>query len=195
MNVASYRWALRTTLLEQKWDQMTASCCEGLWMEWVVVCVAQTKPDYTLFTWRAPSRSFGTTLRLSGYSQGEDIHISHVILTKHLSGCLRSKVQRNINVISWCWRGWYLWLHYWLDEWSAYLQRSSFPQLMQINTFGVKEALEQLYALLTPTSPPIQKSLLVTHAVFRSHTQSVWVSCNFMTPLHSLFVCSNDDFS
>lgn len=33
---------------------MAGSCCEGLWMEWVVACMAQAKPDWTLFTQRAP---------------------------------------------------------------------------------------------------------------------------------------------
>lgn len=33
---------------------MAGPCCEELWMEWVVVCMVQAKPDWTLFTQRAP---------------------------------------------------------------------------------------------------------------------------------------------
>lgn len=71
------------------------------------------------FPTESPRRSLSTTLRLSGYSQGEDIHVSLVILTKHFSGCIRSKVQWNININGWCWGSD---LHELITDWLTELQ-------------------------------------------------------------------------
>lgn len=109
--------ALRATLLEQKGDQMAGSCCEGLRMEWVVVCVAQAKPDCLSLHTGSPRPSLRTTVRLSGYSQHEGIHIGPLIPTKHLSGRVRSKVQWSRNADGWCGVEWFTCAYYWLTDW------------------------------------------------------------------------------
>lgn len=47
-----------------------------------MVCVAQDRPEWTLFTWRAPGLPLVPTLKLSDYSQGEGIHVSPRVLIK-----------------------------------------------------------------------------------------------------------------
>lgn len=47
-----------------------------------MVCVAQDRLEWTLFTWWAPGVPLVPTLKLSDYNHGEGIHVSPCVLIK-----------------------------------------------------------------------------------------------------------------
>lgn len=141
--------ALRATLSEQKWVQMAGSCCEELWMEWVVVCMTLAQPDWTLFTQRAPGiPSVAHHLEALVLQPGrgcsrQPCYSYQMLIHLHKGQC---SAKQNYW---WLVRGgkWFRWVLFWPVDWlTAYLQSALSEIILTCNadTFKVRATVSEL---------------------------------------------------
>lgn len=186
---------------------MAGSCCEELWMEWVVVCMAQAEPDWTLFTRLAPgvpsvpppgsrvtagARTFTSVLL---FLPSVKLAVQRAVFSEAIT--LIAGLEGEVIYMSSLVTDWLIdWLHNYI------LSHRLSPHLMHTHsrTSALTQPCESWDALLSPALPPFQEPSAPSsapHAVFRSHSEShaesVWVWCHrLQRSLCPLYECGSD---